>query len=358
MSRTRRLGLAGGLALLAGTTGVAPLVTNSGATEADDERTQDSTDAETELATVVRGDLIEEAEANGTVGFGESSTLPIDADAMVTQSRESGEIVRSGEVLLWVAERPVHVVEGSKPLYRELRRVSAGERDAAGDKIGLQTGADVEQLQRFLIDAGFDDKGQLELDGSFGLSTERAVKAWQRSVGLVATGKIDRTQMVFANGPVRVESAPRVGENFDSVSVTSGSRRVSLTATSRQKPFFEIGSPVTIEAANSSVTGTVTKQKRVVADDGSTQYEIEVEVDNGQDLGDAEAVNVTATRTKASDVLTVPVRALIALAEGGWAVQVQTSSGVVLTGVELGDVVNGQAEIRGVDEGASVVVPI
>lgn len=356
MSRAGRF--AGGLALVVGATAVAPLVTNSGATESEDEPTQDSATAETELATVVRGDLVEEAEANGTVGFGETSTLPIDSDGMVTQSRESGEIVRPGEVLLRVAERPIYLVEGNQPLYRELRRVSAGERDAAGDKIGLQTGADVEQLQQFLVDAGFDDKGRLEVDGSFGLSTERAVKEWQRSVGLVATGKIDRTQMVFVDGPVRIESAPGVGENFDSVSVTSGAQRVSFTVTSRQKSFFEIGASVTVEAANSSATGTVTKQKRVVGDDGSTQYEIEVEIDAGQDLGDAEAVKVKATRTKASDVLTVPVRALIALAEGGWAVQVQTSNGIELTGVELGDVVDGQAQISGVDEGASVVVPV
>lgn len=357
-SRAKRLGIVGGLALLVGGAGLAPLVTSGGAAESTEDEAPETTNAETELASVTRGDLIEETEGNGTVGFGDTATLPIDGDGLVTRTRESGEIVNSGDELLRIADRPVFLVEGSQPLYRELRRVSSSERDAAGDKIGLQEGADVEQLQRFLIAAGFDDKGRLEVDGTFGLTTQRAVKDWQRSVGHPATGKVDRGQIVFAPGAVRVETAPSVGEAFSEVTVTAGSPRISLTVKANQRSFYEIGASVEIESAGASATGTVVDQKRTIGDDGSTGYRIDIKLDAGEDLGNAEAVKVTAKNVKASGVLTVPVRALIALAEGGWAVQVDTPSGVQLTAVELGDVVEGTAEITGVDEGASVVVPV
>jgi hypothetical protein len=61
----------------------------------------------------------------------------------------------------------------------------------------------------------------------------------------------------------------------------------------------------------------------------------------------------------AGDVLAVPARALLALAEGGWAVELVGPGGTTaLVGVELGAVVDGMAEITGeVAEGDEVAVP-
>lgn len=355
--RSKRLGAVAGLALMIGGVGLAPLVSTGGAADEDgDDSSPDTASAET--ATVQRGDLVEETDANGTVGHGETTSLPIDAEGLVTAAPESGDVIEPGDVLLRVGDKPVYLAEGAQPLYRELKRNPSGQRDEAGDKVGLQTGADVEQLQQFLLNAGFDDKGRLEVDGEFGLTTERAVKNWQRSVGHAATGRVDRTQLVFAEGALRVESAPAVGQSFSELSVTSGNPKVSLTVTAAQKPFFDVGAKVQVESATAQASGTVTSQKRTVGDDGTTRYAIEVELDADAALGDAEVVKVKATRTKASGVLTVPVRALVALAEGGWAVQVDSSNGPQLTAVELGDVVNGLAEIYGVDEGTKVVVPV
>lgn len=362
MSTRRRVSLGAG-ALLVGGAALVPFVwpgdataTNTGNSDQDGPGV--SASASTETVAVTLGDLVQKAEANGTVGYGNKTTLPIEATGLVTESPESGALLQPGDTVVRVEDRPVTLALGTQPLYRELRRVPSGERDDAGDRLGLQEGVDVEQLQNFLLGAGFDDKGRLEADGTFGITTERAVEDWQRSVGHAATGKVDRSQLVFIAGPVRIDSAPAVGESFSSVDATSNVPTVSTSVTSKQRPFFEVGSSVALESGGATATGTVTSLKRTVGDDGSTRYDAEIQLDDGEDLGGAETAKVIASRTTASGVLTVPVRALIALAEGGWAVQVDTPGGPTLTAVELGDVVDGLAEITGVDEGTELVVPV
>ena len=327
------------------------------ANDADPDPAAPQSPATTETVTVERGDLIESIDRNGTVGFGQKSGLPIDANGIVTETRRSGDVVSPGDVIVRVADRPVTLAAGNLPLYRELRRVSSNERDAANERIGLQTGPDVEQLQRFLVSVGFDDGGRLEADGTFGLSTERAVKEWQRKTGHVATGRVDRKQLVFVSGSVRIESAPAVGQTFSEVQVTSGEPTITVTVPDARRSFFAVGTTVQLESRGQSATGRVTSQERTIADDGSTAYLIEIEFADGSDLAGAETAKVIAQKTSAADVLHVPVRALLALAEGGWAVQVDGPTGPTLTRVELGIVVDGHAEISGVDEGTRLVVP-
>src|SRR5690606_3927763 len=70
-------------------------------------------------------------------------------------------------------------------------------------------------------------------------------------------------------------------------------------------------------------------------------------------------VEVVVTTAEASDALAVPVSALLALAEGGYAVEVVDATGATrLVGVELGTFADGLVEVRGdVAEGDRVVVP-
>lgn len=318
----------------------------------------DETPTTTDTETVTRRTLTEQADATGQVGYDAPTNLAIGASGTVTAAPEQNDVLSPGDEAIRIDDKPVTLVKGDVPLYRELRRVPSGERDAAGDKIGLLEGDDVLQLQRYLLSEGFDDSERLEADGIFGLSTERAVKAWQKDRGLPATGKIDNTQMVFIDGPVRVDSAPEVGANFETLSVTGQDTVVTTTINARQRPYFAQGSTVELEGNGTTVEGTVSKITRQSGAEGQTSYSVEIGVTD--DLGDAEAVKVIATRIIVEDVLTVPARALVALADGGWAVQVPDSAtgGTRLQAVELGEVVDGFAEITGLDEGDTVVVPV
>jgi hypothetical protein len=70
-------------------------------------------------------------------------------------------------------------------------------------------------------------------------------------------------------------------------------------------------------------------------------------------------VDVTAKIVSAEGVVAVPVEAVLALAEGGYAVEVGLADGTTrLVGVELGVFADGYVEVTGeVAAGDQVVVP-
>lgn len=305
---------------------------------------------------VTRQTLTETAETTGTVGHGEPAELPIESHGIVTWAPTQDDILIVGDTALRIDNRPVTLAAGTTPLYRELRLVGSSERDEAGDRLGHQTGSDVAQLQQFLLDEGFDDDANLEVDADFGPSTKRAVEDWQEAVGHPATGRVDRSQLVFIDGDLVVEQAPAVGQPFSGLTVSTPARTVTATVTAAKRSFFVEGATVNLESDGTHLAGTVTDATRGRSPDGTTTYEIEISID--EELADGvETVDVTATKIIATDVLTVPVRALLALAEGGWAVEVPGPNGTELRRVELDQVVDTTASITGIDEGTEVVVP-
>lgn len=310
----------------------------------------------TETVEVTRQTLTETAESTGTVGRGEPVELAVDGQGIVTWVPDHGDVLSVGDTAVRIDNRPVTLAAGTTPLYRELRLVGSSERDEAGNKLGHQKGFDVAQLQQFLLDEGFDDDGTLEVDADFGPSTKRAVQDWQEAVGHPATGRVDRSQLVFIDGDSIVEQTPAVGQPFTALTVSEPAQTVTATVTAAKRSFFAEGTTVDIETDGNNFEGTVTDATRKTNPDGTTSYEIEISID-AELADDAEAVDVTATKTIATDVLTVPVRALLALAEGGWAVEVRGSNGTELRRVELDQVVDTTASITGIDEGTEVLVP-
>ena len=75
-------------------------------------------------------------------------------------------------------------------------------------------------------------------------------------------------------------------------------------------------------------------------------------------LPDCTPVEVHAEVAAADGVLAVPVEALLALAEGGYAVEVAEGATTRLVGVTLGVFADGLVEISGdIEAGTQVVVP-
>jgi hypothetical protein len=88
---------------------------------------------------------------------------------------------------------------------------------------------------------------------------------------------------------------------------------------------------------------------------------VTVELDSPAAVGalDQAPVQVAITTATASDVLAVPVQALVALLEGGYAVQVLDGSEVRYLGVKVGLFADGWVQVsgNGLAAGQSVVVP-
>jgi multidrug efflux system membrane fusion protein len=80
-----------------------------------------------------------------------------------------------------------------------------------------------------------------------------------------------------------------------------------------------------------------------------TKLEATVALTDQKGLGtlDRATVDVTFTAEKREGVLSVPVSALLALAEGGYGVQVVEGTGTRIVPVELGMFSGGRVEVRG-----------
>lgn len=323
---------------------------NSSAASSDDPTSVETSALST--VAVQRGDLVESATGVGEIGYGDAWAVAVDATGAVTDRSETGTIVESGQPLIWIDARPVVLVEGSTPMYRTLESV----RDASGR---FPTGPDVAQLQEFLISLGFDDEAQLEVDGVFGRSTTRAVKEWQSANGLVATGTVDRAQVVFHPGPLRVESEPRVGATFGELLVTDPVQQVTATFLATQRAFVPVGAEVILEVgAEEMIDGSITDVTDVVADDGARRLKVTVTAAAPLPQ-DADRAVVSTERVVASDVLYVPVSAVLALAGGGYGLEVSSPSGPELRAVDVGSVVANFVEVTGdYAEGDLVLVPI
>lgn len=287
-------------------------------------------------------------EFSATLGYGDHVPLPGDARGTVTWVPAVGTILEPGDIVYRVDERPTYWATGDVPMYRTLTRGAKG--------------ADVEQLQRFLVASGYLDD-DAAVDGNFGPAVQRAVKAWQDDHDLDDTGRVDGSQLVFApHTAIRVAASQRIGDPASGgvIEITATDLFVAVEVSSRKKAVFD-GSPVIeVELANGTRhPATVESIEAIESQDpfGDQQFGIRLALDApiGQQPGD---VTVDVIDVLADDALAVPVRAIVALSEGGFAVEVvDGSGGRSYQPVELGSFADGWVEIAGdVADGDTVVV--
>lgn len=299
--------------------------------------------------TVTRRTLQETEEFKGSLGYGDQFALPGNAFGTVSWVPEKGTLLRPGDVLYRVDEKPTIWTQGDIPMYREL---------SSGSK-----GTDVEQLQRYLQEGEYLS-ADIEVDGKFGSATRTAVKKWQEDHGLKETGKIDAAQLLFLPyEAIRVAAVPRVGEAAAGgiLEVTESDLFVTMDVSARKKRAFEGRPVIEVETADGSrfdaTVESITAQQSQDAF-GGQNYRVRLQLVEGGDLEPGE-VTVEAIDVLAEDVTTVPARALVALVEGGYAVELLEPDGTATyRAVEIGEFADGWVEVTGdVAEGDEVVVP-
>lgn len=348
-------GLAVTLAVGAGATATSSGLLTGGSAEGSDAVAAPSSSLTT--ATVGRGDLSAEREFKAAVSFGDAWPVTTSASGTITQHRAVGAVVDFGETLAHIDQKPLYLGYGVMPMYRELYRVASGSRDEYGNKLKLMNGYDVAHLQSFLLDAGFDADGKLEADGIFGSTTEKAVKAWQQAVGLPVSGRVDNSQLVFNREPMRIASESRIGAPFTGIEVNNAEADVLVDTSNRDRSALPIGADVRVALPDGAeMSGTVADQEQVTGADGAQVWRTTITTDR-ELPGDASIATVTVTEVLAEDVLHVPVGALLALSEGGFAVEVPSGDPTSLVTVEVGEVLDGRAEITGnIEAGTKVLV--
>jgi multidrug efflux pump subunit AcrA (membrane-fusion protein) len=233
-------------------------------------------------------------------------------------------------------------------------------------------GPDVKQLNAALVKLGYDDDYGPEADSSyFSQATVDAVERLQDAVNAKETGELDLGQAVFLpTDELRITkrtgiygaNAPAGQSLFkasSTMSVVSISMDASLATHVRR------GDKVTAELpTGKEAKGEVTSVGRVATttSDGST-IPVQVGLSGAKGAGglDAATVKVVITANSKKNVLAVPVTALLAMAGGGYSVEVIGAANArSLTPVKIGvfDGAAGMVEITsGLTEGQRIVVP-
>jgi peptidoglycan hydrolase-like protein with peptidoglycan-binding domain len=228
-------------------------------------------------------------------------------------------------------------------------------------------GADVKQFEKNLWALGY--RG-FTPDTTYSWLTAYAVEDWQDDLGIKETGSVEPNQIIYADGTVRVDSlslqrgavvAP--GTEIEKITGTSPLATVVLDATSGQ--LAKQGSAVQIKLSDGkTVPGKIKKVATLVAkaEDGqsnTTKFQVTISFDKDVKSQGVAAVTVLFTAGQRPDVLTVPVAALVALAEGGYGVQLVEGSTKRYVAVETGLFADGKVEITGsgLQAGMKVVMP-
>jgi hypothetical protein len=317
----------------------------------------DSTVAvELDFAEVVVTDLVETSEYEGTLGRLTGDPVSVRAEGTVTALPEAGTTLEQGDVVAWVDNQPVVLLYGELPMWREMRDDTEGP--------------DVLQLETALTSLGYNEsESSMTVDDTFTSATESVVETWQEAIGAEDDGVVGIGEVVFVPGPVTVDALQMavgdpIGGNTPVFTTAGDDIEVSFGLPTFEQDNVEVGDAVEITLPDlSTTTGAVTEIAAAATSPeggGDVTFETIVELDDPSLATgiDAAPVTVAVITDRADQVTAVPVEALVALAEGGYAVEVEDDSGTRLVAVDPGFYADGLVEVSGdVVPGDRVVVP-
>ncbi|GIH03565.1 peptidoglycan-binding protein [Rhizocola hellebori] len=303
-------------------------------------------------APVTKANLTKTQTVSGVLGYGPPVTVTARGPGTVTWLPSLGATVSRGQPLYEVNDRPVTLFYGGLPLYRPL---------GIGD-----SGDDVRQIETNLAALGY---AGITVDGTFTNATAAAVRKWQKDLGVPQTGLVDPGTVAIAPGPVRIaQHVTQLGaDSGGPVLAYAGTTRVvSIALDVALQDLAKAGLTAQVILPNGKAVDGVIGQVGTVATPGQDEQhpatiQVTVTLADQSTLGalDQAPVVVKLASSTVENVLTVPITALVALAEGGYGVQVVTGSQTRYVAVQPGMFASGRVQITGdgIAEGTQVVVP-
>jgi peptidoglycan hydrolase-like protein with peptidoglycan-binding domain len=293
------------------------------------------------------------------------------ARGTLTALPATGQVIKQGQPLYRVDGSPVILLYGPIPAYRTL---------AQGPTAADVTGDDVRQLNAALVALGYATKAQLDpTSDEFGWQTTAAVRRLQKHLGVEQTGSLSLGQVVFLPSAIRITAVSatlgtQAAPSTAIMTASSTARVVTVDLDAAQQSQVTKGDKVTITLPdNTSTPGVVSSIGNVAtapASDGThgtdttPKVAVDITLTDPRAAGtlDQAPVLVSITTATAKDVLVVPVNALLALAGGGYAVEVAEASGsrhLVAVTLGLFDDAGGLVQVTGTSLSAAqrVVVP-
>ncbi|MFD4350368.1 peptidoglycan-binding protein [Streptomyces coelicoflavus] len=235
----------------------------------------------------------------------------------------------------------------------------AGTGTGTGTETGSETGSE-QSTTTGPVKVGSED-------GVLTPSLIEAVKRWQTSLGAPSTGVIEPGDVAVLAGAVRVEGAevqPGDPAQGPLLRVTATKKVVTVDVGASEVGDVKRGDAVTVRlpgggSAPAKVTTIGTAARTSSSGQGlpgELKVSVTVAFDDPDEAGrfNAAPVQVEFGSESRSDVLAVPLTALLALREGGYGLQI---AGGRLIAVETGLIVKGMVEVSGdgLTEGTRVV---
>ncbi|KUF08413.1 peptidoglycan-binding protein [Leucobacter sp. G161] len=312
------------------------------------------------VAEITRGDLSERTLVQGQLNY--TGERPISGGAGTLTSRAApGATVALGGELFAIDNAPVALFTGPLPQWRSF-------------ELGMSNGPDVQQLEASLGQLGYFWGGADEI---FDDNTRIGIRLWQEATGRQVTGEIGLGDIYFAPGSVRVASAElapgaTTAPGSAILRVTELGKSVKVELKLSQQKLAVVGAAVEVELPGGSKTpGTVTavdpprapeKQGEGAPGDSAATVPVTITLDSPDDAAafDRAPVRVAFTSETKTDVLSVPVGALLALPGGGYGVEVVQPGAAKpkRVAVETGLFAGGLVEVtgQGLDAGTKVVI--
>ena len=224
--------------LLLGVSAIAVIVAvNSGASAP---RSGAGTTA-TGAATVERRDLVATDTESGMLSYDDPQTVYNRMTGTITWVPKVGAVIKPGQTLFTVDNRPVLLMSGSTPAYRDL---------TSTDK----TGPDVYELNRSLVNLGYNPDG-IVIDDTWQPATTAGVDELQAHLGESETGTLTLGQVVFLPGPQMIQTVDTtVG------STGGGGSGASYHPAAPSTEFVDYSSTSTTATATDTTTSAATTQ--------------------------------------------------------------------------------------------------
>jgi len=305
----------------------------------------------TGTAAVIRTTLASRQQVSGTLERAGSYTLVMQqTSGTLSELPSPGTVIGRGQPLYWLDGQPVRLLYGTQAAWRDL-------------VLGDSDGTDVRQLNRNLRALGFTDYGSLTVADDFDYATAAAIDQWQHAQGVPETGLLPLGSVAFLPGPVRVTAQRAI----PGTPIQPGTAVLDLTSTTlvvnvpldpSLRQLVHVGDRVQIQlpegqstpgtvrqigadttaagggqstptgtSAGGSATGAGQAAGASSSQTGTgapASVPVTISFDRpGEARGlDQVPVQVAITDTVHRHVLAVPIGALLALANGGYAVAV------------------------------------
>jgi hypothetical protein len=268
---------------------------------------------------VTRQNISETTSENATLGYASSYAVTGQGGGTLTWLPSAGSALRQGQVLYKTDNgTPTVLMYGSVPAWRTMSEGTTGE--------------DVTQLNHDLVDLGYASSSNISALGwdYYSWETQYAVEDMEKALGVSnPSGSLSLGSVVFKPEALRVSQvtgslgSPASGPIL---SATSDRHVVTINLSTDMESEVKAGDVVTVTLPNTLTTPGVITSVGTVASGSSSSPTVPVDVkltdSSAAGSWDEAPVTVNITTASVSNVLAVPVAALLAQPSGGYEVEV------------------------------------